>query len=171
MIRHVSWILGVAGRLGETISSLPVSPCDCQTYRKRGMVRLSGVEPPTSGATNLRSNQLSYNRTRRLEGRCGSNTAIGTDLQVLSSQRHVSPVTNDHHALSPPAERPDRERALWACPALTNEGGQCGWKDAMTFSAACFPGLATSSATLRAASCMERACSSVTSACLRMKEV
>ena|GEM_PF-4963430 len=30
---------------------------------KKIMVRLGGLEPPTSGTTNQRSNQLSYNRT------------------------------------------------------------------------------------------------------------
>jgi hypothetical protein len=30
------------------------------------MVRLGGLEPPTSGSTIRRSNQLSYNRTRKL---------------------------------------------------------------------------------------------------------
>jgi hypothetical protein len=30
------------------------------------MVRLGGLEPPTSGSTIRRSNQLSYNRTRHL---------------------------------------------------------------------------------------------------------
>jgi hypothetical protein len=29
------------------------------------MVRLGGLEPPTSGSTIRRSNQLSYNRTRK----------------------------------------------------------------------------------------------------------
>ena len=36
------------------------------------MVRLGGLEPPTSGATNQRSNQLSYNRMTCLVGWRGS---------------------------------------------------------------------------------------------------
>jgi hypothetical protein len=46
------------------------------------MVRLGGIEPPTSGSTIQRSNQLSYNRTRAFDQ---VKRVIGANVRLFKS--------------------------------------------------------------------------------------
>jgi hypothetical protein len=64
------------------------------------MVRLGGIEPPTSGSTNLRSNQLSYNRTSS-QFRCDVGEIRGLRIIFKSYLRSTWKKAGSGSGLSP----------------------------------------------------------------------
>ena len=55
--------------MGQNLSSFAIEPTSTMLFRNRfRLMGLSGLEPPTSRLSGVRSNQLSYKPTMEMEG-------------------------------------------------------------------------------------------------------
>ena len=76
------------------------------------MVRLGGFEPPTSGATILRSNQLSYNRMREALASLSGKRILFNPVGELLADGNSTPILG-----SPPEPYGSRDRSSVSRPA------------------------------------------------------
>ena len=104
------WIRDAAGSSGQ-IDSVQVSRARTYhpsprafRYHEKEMVRLGGLEPPTSGATIRRSNLLSYNRTA---GHCPAKRGISFFRPVTQARTG----TRDRKSAGEDVSSP----ASWCC--------------------------------------------------------